>query len=174
LRGRHRLPAVELIFDRLEGRARRQIEVADVTSPLRDKSDEELQFHLDNSRWPTEDELLMLGSKDDGCLSSSAETRQRRVRHGGRRRSKRSARIRNQGRHGTECPSAVQDSSHAGNSSTPCNSSNVADSSNAALGGFAFGYQRTTTLLPGAPRLPNNPYADAAWRRQTFGPVRPR
>ena len=43
-----------------------------------------------------------------------------------------------------------------------------------AFGGFAFGNQRTTTLVPGAPRLPNNPYADAAWRRQTFGPVRPR
>jgi hypothetical protein len=37
-----------------------------------------------------------------------------------------------------------------------------------ALGGFALGNQRTTTLVPGAPRLPNNPYANAAWRRQTL------
>jgi hypothetical protein len=41
-----------------------------------------------------------------------------------------------------------------------------------ALGGFALGNQRTTTLVRGAPRLPNNPYANAAWRRQTFGPKR--
>lgn len=38
LRGKHRLPAVELIFDRLEGRARQQIEVADITRELREKS----------------------------------------------------------------------------------------------------------------------------------------
>jgi len=35
LRGRHRLAAVEIIFNRLEGRSTRQIQVADVTKELR-------------------------------------------------------------------------------------------------------------------------------------------
>jgi hypothetical protein len=50
LRGKHRLPAVEMIFDRLEGRARQTIEVADITKELREKSDEELRFYLEHSR----------------------------------------------------------------------------------------------------------------------------
>jgi hypothetical protein len=58
LRGRQRLAAVEIIFDRLEGRARQQIEVADITKELRQKSDDELRFHLENDRWPEENELL--------------------------------------------------------------------------------------------------------------------
>jgi uncharacterized protein DUF5681 len=58
LNGQHPLPAVEIIFDRLEGRARQQIEVADVTRELREKSDEELRFYLEHQRWPVEDELL--------------------------------------------------------------------------------------------------------------------
>jgi hypothetical protein len=40
--------------------------VADVTAQLRDKSDEELQFHLDNNRWPDEAELLLLGNAHEG------------------------------------------------------------------------------------------------------------
>jgi hypothetical protein len=62
LDGKNRLPAVEIIFDRLEGRSRQRLEVADVTAQLRDKTDEELQFHLDNNRWPDEAELLLLGN----------------------------------------------------------------------------------------------------------------
>jgi hypothetical protein len=58
LRGRQRLAAVEVIFDRLEGRARQQIEVADVTAELRQESDDELRFHLAHDRWPEENELL--------------------------------------------------------------------------------------------------------------------
>ena len=58
LRGKHRLPAVEMIFDRLEGRSRQQIEIADVTRELREKSDAELRFHLEHNRWPENDELL--------------------------------------------------------------------------------------------------------------------
>src|SRR5215831_498233 len=37
-RGKHRLPAVELIFDRLEGRPGQRLEVADITRELREKS----------------------------------------------------------------------------------------------------------------------------------------
>jgi hypothetical protein len=39
----------------------------------------------------------------------------------------------------------------------------------AADKGVVFGDLRTMNL-PGAPRLPQNPYADAAWRRQIYGP----
>ena len=35
--------------------------------------------------------------------------------------------------------------------------------------GFVFGNQRTMNVA-GAPKLPQNPYVDAAWRRQTYGP----
>jgi hypothetical protein len=45
--------AVSEIADRLEGRSRQQIEVADITAELRNKSDEELRFHLEQNRWPT-------------------------------------------------------------------------------------------------------------------------
>ncbi|MGA9813325.1 MAG: DUF5681 domain-containing protein [Terriglobales bacterium] len=61
LRGKHRLPAVEAIFDRLEGRSIQRVDVNDVTADLRGRSDAELQFHLDNNRWPDEAELLLLG-----------------------------------------------------------------------------------------------------------------
>ena len=57
LRGKHRLPAVEAIFDRLEGRSTQRVDVNDVTADLRSRSNEELQFHLDNNRWPDEGEL---------------------------------------------------------------------------------------------------------------------
>jgi hypothetical protein len=57
LRGKNRLAAVEVIFHRLEGRARQQIDVADVTRQLREKSDEELRFFLAHSRWPEVDEV---------------------------------------------------------------------------------------------------------------------
>jgi hypothetical protein len=65
LRGRHRLAAVEVIFDRLEGRATQQIQVADVTKALREKSDEELRFHLEHDRWPEENELPESDSGND-------------------------------------------------------------------------------------------------------------
>jgi hypothetical protein len=57
LRGKHRLPAVEAIFDRLEGRSTLRLDVNDVTADLRSRSNEELQFHLDHDRWPEEGEL---------------------------------------------------------------------------------------------------------------------
>jgi hypothetical protein len=61
LRGKHRLPAVEAIFDRLEGRSIQRVDVKDVSADLRGRTDQELQFHLDNNRWPDEAELLLLG-----------------------------------------------------------------------------------------------------------------
>ena len=67
LSGKNRLPAVELIFDRLEGKSRQHLEIADVTADLRNRSDGELQFHLDHDRWPDEQELLLLDTTHDGA-----------------------------------------------------------------------------------------------------------
>ena len=52
--------AANEIGDRIEGRSRQSIEVADITADLRNRSDEELIFHLENDRWPTEEELVLL------------------------------------------------------------------------------------------------------------------
>jgi Family of unknown function (DUF5681) len=52
--------AASEIADRIEGRSRQSIEVADITADLRSRSDDELQFHLQNDRWPTTEELLLL------------------------------------------------------------------------------------------------------------------
>jgi hypothetical protein len=38
-----------------------------------------------------------------------------------------------------------------------------------AGGGHVFSNQRTMNV-PGAPKLPNNPFADRAWWRQMYGP----
>ena len=65
LKGRQRLAAVAVIFDRLEGRAHQQIQIADVTKELREKSDDELRFHLAHDRWPEGDELLELASEQN-------------------------------------------------------------------------------------------------------------
>jgi len=52
--------AASEIADRIEGRSRQSIEVADITADLRDRSDEELRFHLEHCRWPTEEEQTAL------------------------------------------------------------------------------------------------------------------
>jgi hypothetical protein len=43
LRGKHHLPAVQAIFDRLEGRSTLRLDVNDVTADLRSRSNEELR-----------------------------------------------------------------------------------------------------------------------------------
>src|SRR5215469_9183993 len=48
--------AASEIADRLEGRSRQQVEFADITADLRNRSDEELRFHLEYDRWPTDEE----------------------------------------------------------------------------------------------------------------------
>jgi hypothetical protein len=57
LRGKHRQPAVEAIFDRLEGRSTQRLDVNDVTADFRSRSDAELGFHTPHNRWPAEGEL---------------------------------------------------------------------------------------------------------------------
>ena len=54
--------AASEIADRLEGRSRQQVEIADFTADLRSRSDAELQFYLDNSRWPSDEEKALLSA----------------------------------------------------------------------------------------------------------------
>lgn len=54
--------AASEIADRLEGRAPQSIQISDLAADLQSRSDEELEFHLANNRWPTADELMTLGS----------------------------------------------------------------------------------------------------------------
>jgi Family of unknown function (DUF5681) len=51
--------AVE-IANRIEGRSRQSIEFADITADLRNRSDEELRFHLEHNRWPSDEEKALL------------------------------------------------------------------------------------------------------------------
>ena len=55
---RNRMAALAYIFDRLEGRPSQQIEVADITRELREKTDEELRFYLEHNRWPTDNDSV--------------------------------------------------------------------------------------------------------------------
>ena len=57
--------AASEIADRLEGRSRQQVEFADITAELRNKSDEELRFHL-HDRWPTDEEKALLSAPVSG------------------------------------------------------------------------------------------------------------
>ncbi|MBZ5689158.1 MAG: DUF5681 domain-containing protein [Acidobacteriia bacterium] len=63
LNGKNRLPALEEIFNRLEGRAHQTVAISDFTQEMSTKSDAELEFHLRNNRWPTDEEKpLLLGT----------------------------------------------------------------------------------------------------------------
>jgi len=163
LNGKNRLPAVEIIFDRLEGRSRQRLEVADVTAQLRDKSDEELQFHLDNNRWPDEAELLLLRNSHEVNQNGRNEwVEPEEIQKGftwsgngavGGMNAPQQLKIRPvQPIHRLQAVQPIQPTS-----GRPPGE------------GFVFGNQRTMNVL-GAPKLPQNPYADAAWRRQTYGP----
>ena len=54
--------AANEIADRIEGRSRQAIEIADITTELRNKSDEELRFHLEHGRWPSDEEKALLAA----------------------------------------------------------------------------------------------------------------
>jgi hypothetical protein len=54
--------AASEIADRLEGRSRQSVEFADITAELRNKSDEELRFHLQHDRWPTDEEKALVSA----------------------------------------------------------------------------------------------------------------
>ena len=52
--------AANEIADRIEGRAPQSIQVSDLAADLQSRSDEELKFYLANSRWPSDEELMLL------------------------------------------------------------------------------------------------------------------
>jgi hypothetical protein len=54
--------AASEIADRIEGRSRQSIEFSDISADLRSKSDAELQFYVDNNRWPSDEEKVLLSA----------------------------------------------------------------------------------------------------------------
>ena len=53
LRGRHRLPAIQTIFDRLEGRPRQQLEIKhDELAEFASRSDADLDYYIAHGRFP--------------------------------------------------------------------------------------------------------------------------
>jgi hypothetical protein len=52
--------AANEIGNRIEGRAPQSIQISDLVADLQSRSDEELEFHLANNRWPTDEELVLL------------------------------------------------------------------------------------------------------------------
>ena len=54
--------AANEIADRIEGRTPQSIQISDLTADLQSRSDAELQFFLDHSRWPTDEEQALLSA----------------------------------------------------------------------------------------------------------------
>lgn len=54
--------AINEIGNRLGGRPTQAVEISDLTHEIRQKSDAELQFYVDNSRWPTDEEKALLSA----------------------------------------------------------------------------------------------------------------
>jgi hypothetical protein len=46
----------------LEGRPTQAVQISDLTREIREKSDAELQFYLDNNRWPSDEEKALLSA----------------------------------------------------------------------------------------------------------------
>lgn len=55
--------AANEIADRLEGRSPQHIAISDFTAELHTKSDEELRFHLQHDRWPTDEERILIANQ---------------------------------------------------------------------------------------------------------------
>ena len=67
LRGTHRLPAIQTIFDRLEGRPRQQIEInRDQFADFLSRSDADLEHYIAHGRWPQR--VGQLGSSGQGGI----------------------------------------------------------------------------------------------------------
>jgi len=54
--------AANEIADRIEGRAPQSIQIYDLAADLQSRSDQELQFHLANNRWPSDEESALLSA----------------------------------------------------------------------------------------------------------------
>jgi hypothetical protein len=60
--------AMAELSNRAEGKARQEIAISDITRQLREKSDAELLFHMENSRWPDEGELAETDTRQNEKL----------------------------------------------------------------------------------------------------------
>jgi hypothetical protein len=56
LKGRNRLPAIQTVFDRLEGKPKQQVDLNDISESMCDRSDEELKFFIEHGKWPEDEE----------------------------------------------------------------------------------------------------------------------
>ena len=65
LRGKHRVSAIEVILDRLEGKPKQAIDFSDVSDDIRRRSTPELRFYLAHYRWPGPDELVTLSDNSE-------------------------------------------------------------------------------------------------------------
>ncbi len=61
------MTALAYIFDRSEGRPRQEVDVSSISEDVSSQSDQELQFYLDNGRWPDADVLLAEANSSNGA-----------------------------------------------------------------------------------------------------------
>jgi len=54
--------AANEICDRIEGRPPQHLQISDFQADLQTRSDAELQFYLDNNRWPSDEEKVLLSA----------------------------------------------------------------------------------------------------------------
>jgi hypothetical protein len=54
------IAAANEVCDRAEGRPSQHVQISNFAADLQARSDAELQFYLDNSRWPSDDEMMLL------------------------------------------------------------------------------------------------------------------
>jgi hypothetical protein len=54
--------AANEVCDRVEGRPPQHLQISDLAAGLQTRSDAELQFFLDNDRWPTDEEKALLSA----------------------------------------------------------------------------------------------------------------
>lgn len=52
--------AANEIADRIEGRPPQHLQISDFEADLQTRCDEELRFYVANSRWPSDEEMLLL------------------------------------------------------------------------------------------------------------------
>jgi len=54
------IAAASEVCDRAEGRPAQRVQISDFMADIQSRSNEELQFHLQHGRWPSDEELLLL------------------------------------------------------------------------------------------------------------------
>src|SRR5215831_1942714 len=56
------IAAANEVCDRAEGRPAQHLQISDFQADLHSRSDEELLFHLEHNRWPTDEEKMLLSA----------------------------------------------------------------------------------------------------------------